>query len=307
MLRVVGAHLRSRYKESLKPFIDDVFVFDRLVKTHGAVISGSVALRFFLPEETWESGDLDVYLPNTTFDKFIVAITDADGLAFELIPRKVCRGGLVDTEGAGIDDETAAQDKNSALDNAAVQDAGVVTSEEDDTARRGIATADEPTMGVEHGTPSRSAGIVDVRSFRTRTGGRVDVIRAPLNNPLVSINRFWSSLLMNFLRPDACVCGYPKTTLARVGLLKPGLTPRDMKAMQKYERRGFQLVEDGWQDGADYWDSLFFGRRKTMVTPFRVDLREEYPRLPLALTECGRLLTCTWPWIVGKWSWKINE
>ncbi|TFK90043.1 hypothetical protein K466DRAFT_468577, partial [Polyporus arcularius HHB13444] len=143
-----------------------------------AVVSGSVALRFFLPDEMWSPGDMDIYVPDLTYDQFIAAVTDMYRLRFTPIPRKK-------RPPAGDDMDV-----------------------------------DALPPGDAFLPPSMSADVIEVRQFITRTGKRVDVIRAPGNNPTVAINRFWSSLVMNFLRPDVCVSGYPSTTLARVGMLK---------------------------------------------------------------------------------------
>ncbi|TFK85012.1 hypothetical protein K466DRAFT_442540, partial [Polyporus arcularius HHB13444] len=44
-----------------------------LMRSHGVIISGSAALRFFLPGETWQSTDLDLYVPDDAFDAFRLA------------------------------------------------------------------------------------------------------------------------------------------------------------------------------------------------------------------------------------------
>ncbi|KAI0717706.1 hypothetical protein C8T65DRAFT_532769, partial [Cerioporus squamosus] len=42
-----------------------------LLKAHGAIISGSVALKYFLPGAQWEPNDLDIYVPERTFEAFV--------------------------------------------------------------------------------------------------------------------------------------------------------------------------------------------------------------------------------------------
>ncbi|KAI0708386.1 hypothetical protein C8Q76DRAFT_583424, partial [Earliella scabrosa] len=57
-----------------------------LLTKHEAIISGSVALQFFLEDEKWIPGDLDIYVPDTTFPDFINAVEDPCGLNFTRRP-----------------------------------------------------------------------------------------------------------------------------------------------------------------------------------------------------------------------------
>ncbi|RDX47460.1 hypothetical protein OH76DRAFT_1297393, partial [Lentinus brumalis] len=41
-----------------------------LLLKHGAIVSGSVALRYFLPRAVWEPNDLDIYVPEAQYDEF---------------------------------------------------------------------------------------------------------------------------------------------------------------------------------------------------------------------------------------------
>ena len=79
--------MRQRYEASLQPYVKDVARFDELLRSTGAVVSGSVALRFFLEDEPWVPGDLDIYVPESRFDQFVARATASDGLGFKLIPR----------------------------------------------------------------------------------------------------------------------------------------------------------------------------------------------------------------------------
>ena len=95
--RAVRRHLRERYLVCVGAFIKDTDLFDRLLVRHGGIVSGSVALRFFLPRGLWAPNDLDIYVPESEFDGFVAAITDPDGLKLTLIDRddskKVSDGG----------------------------------------------------------------------------------------------------------------------------------------------------------------------------------------------------------------------
>ncbi len=206
------------------------------------------------------------------FDRFILAITNPQGLDFTLTPHRhpwEC-----------IDDEDEAASLGSGLDGS---------------------DREVPALPLpEPTTPSLSFGIMEVRQFYTTRDRRVDVIRVASNNPAVAINRFWASLVMNFLRPNACVCGYPDTTLARRGMFKPRITERDNKAVQKYEKRQFTFTRETWRRGAEMWDGLFFGCRRAMVTSFRLAVGDEQPKLPIVSTDRGWIIECMWPWDVGQ-------
>ncbi|RDX51348.1 hypothetical protein OH76DRAFT_1321485, partial [Lentinus brumalis] len=149
---VVATHLRDRYEDSIHPFVPDVRRFDQILKTYGAVVSGSVALKFFLPNAEWEPNDLDIYVPESNYEEFINAVTDPDGPDFTISPHR----------------------------------------------RLWEAT-----------NSSGSAAATE----------RVDVICGYSDNPILAVNQFWASLVMNFMRSDVAVCGFPDFTLNNIGLL----------------------------------------------------------------------------------------
>ncbi|KAI0697948.1 hypothetical protein C8T65DRAFT_551696, partial [Cerioporus squamosus] len=43
---------------------------------HGAIVSGSVALHYFLPRALWEPNDIDIYVAESRFEDFIREVTD---------------------------------------------------------------------------------------------------------------------------------------------------------------------------------------------------------------------------------------
>ena len=71
---VVSTVLKNRFNAAVFPFVRDTARFNALLTKHEAIISGSVALQFFLEDEKWVPGDLDVYVPDTTFPDFIAAV-----------------------------------------------------------------------------------------------------------------------------------------------------------------------------------------------------------------------------------------
>ncbi|KAI0683478.1 hypothetical protein C8Q76DRAFT_573889, partial [Earliella scabrosa] len=137
-----------------------------VLRDAGGIISGSVALRFFLEDEEWDPCDMDIYIPEHKFDAFIKHITDPALLGFTEAPRASDDG--------------------------------------------------EPLVSGELGCN----GIRAVRRFQTRSGRPVDVIRSLARTPVLPLQSFWSTLVTNFLTPDACVCGFPTATMERCGLVK---------------------------------------------------------------------------------------
>ena len=89
---MVATELRHRYEEYLAPFVGELRAFDCLLRSHGAVISGALALHFFVPDSAWSPRDLDVYLPANTYHSFVRSVTAASPFAWIRIPavRKRC-------------------------------------------------------------------------------------------------------------------------------------------------------------------------------------------------------------------------
>ncbi|KAI0713791.1 hypothetical protein C8Q76DRAFT_586439, partial [Earliella scabrosa] len=135
-----------------------------ILRACGGVISGSVALQYFLPDEQWIPGDMDVYLPDRMFDTFLSVIVRDPRIQFVPIPNSL--------------------------------------PPRKRSSERGV------------------NGIKDVVRFQTKDRREVDVIRSAANNPCLPLTSFWSTLLINFLTPDGCVCGFPSPTFVRTGALK---------------------------------------------------------------------------------------
>lgn len=91
--RAAAATLRLRYEKVVRPFVTSIPALDELLRRHGAIISGSVALQFFLYHETWEPADMDIYVSTHKFKDFIDDAISTDGLNFKpdgsLIPSGV--------------------------------------------------------------------------------------------------------------------------------------------------------------------------------------------------------------------------
>ena len=74
--------LRDRFRQLLNPFVCDVPAFVDALREHGAVISGSLALYYFIPCEDWYPNDMDVYVSHDRFPDFIRAIESHPSLHF---------------------------------------------------------------------------------------------------------------------------------------------------------------------------------------------------------------------------------
>ena len=124
---------------------------------------------------------------------------------------------------------------------------------------------------------------------------RVDVITGASDNPVHSLKRFWSPIVMNFLRPDACVCGVPLDTLDGRGTFGSKVSPRNRNAIAKYEARGFVLRPRDVDWDREISENAFFGSRRALVYSFKPGLAASLPRLPIRRTERGWIMSSSWP------------
>lgn len=139
-------------------------------------------------------------------------------------------------------------------------------------------------------------GYRTMRSFRTPTRRRVNVVCSHTNTPLTPLRSFWSTLSMNILTPDGAVCGFPSSTLSCTAALRTkSLTPREDKARNRYEQRGFTFDSDHTRDTFDFWDVLFFGEFTPLTINFRSDFSAPLHWSPLSQTPRGWLPERSWP------------
>ena len=91
--------LRRRYTATIRPFVTDISGLNRAMAECGAVISGSVALHFFLDNVEWTPRDMDIYVPDHTYNCFVLMLKDLgfqttlqDGFAFMSSGRAAVNG-----------------------------------------------------------------------------------------------------------------------------------------------------------------------------------------------------------------------
>ncbi len=258
---VVHTILSKRYRAHVKPFVLDVFRLDEILRATGAIISGSVALHFFLDDEDWEPGDMDIYVADHHYDAFIELAMGQDGLGFQPQPRYPSTAD---------------------------------STEEPSTPEVPFAPEE---LWIPSGVGMR--GIKQVERFRTPTGRLVDVVRSPTGSPLSPLRAFWSTLVVNFLTPDGCGCGFPSGTLRKRGFVKSGfLTVRDQVAIDKYRNRGFVTLYDPWVeelDADEHSPFTAFGDVDVTIIYFRPQAEAPYPSLPVYHTSDGCWIKAVYP------------
>ena len=81
---IANCALRKRFNDLVRPFVPQVDAFNDILLKHGAVISGSLALYFFIPSTHWYPSDMDVFVPHSQFAAITYALeTDS---ALRLVP-----------------------------------------------------------------------------------------------------------------------------------------------------------------------------------------------------------------------------
>ncbi len=241
--------------------MSDVPLFNDILRRHEAVISGSTALHFLMPSDTWVPNDLDIYVSDPNFPALLRDLTDPDGLHFvPFRPTVTPRVSTPEPETVGNNNASKAplipyndghpDGPGSGHDEPRSSDSSSNTSYGSDGSDSGR-TSPLPPSAV-------TKGLRDVRTLYTPSGRRVDVIRSPSTTPITPLRFFWSTAVINFVTPDAYVCGFPHATLSRLGVLKQGpLGRRDKLAIAKYEQRGYHFLGQEWREMVDTWDYFF--------------------------------------------------
>ena len=325
LFTVVGILLRRRYDSYLKPFTSDVSAFDELLDRHRGIISGSTALHFFVPDLDWIPRELDVYVPANTYKPFVRALADTNGLGWTRIPirkRKRARPILPSSISSLADEDSLDEyqsDENImcdelppprrervARDDSIFDEAPHIKhlddNDTDDDTYPDTNQDDHVVSYIQmehynryrpvmiHGTGYRA-----IRSFRTTTGRRVNVVGSHTNTPITPLRSFWATISMNFLTPRGAVCGFPSTTPRRVGALKRGkLTDRESHSCSIYQKRGFTFESADAGEALGFWDVLFFGELQVLVADFRTQYDQPRCPLPIKRTIRGWLPDETW-------------
>ena len=241
---VVSTHLRLRYEYYVTPFAHDVSLFNRIIRAHAAVISGPAVVDFFAPASTWAHSQLDIYLPVSTYKQFLCVAPAALNWQSAPVP--------LDKPATSVHEYTSADpvvrgyghtvvhhrrlDRTCFTDNVVPFRRGLLPLScvtiaqgclstynhglEDDTGPDSDGASDSsgslPTMS----TWRRS--FLRVESYTTGSGLRINLFSSHSSNPVTPIRFVWSSLLVNFITPDTCVCGFPSQTLRRRAAFRIG-------------------------------------------------------------------------------------
>ena len=293
-------------------------------------------MRFFLPNADWDPNDLDIYVPWCELDAFVRGLTDPVGLGFKQVPPDVpvrnVRGQITDASDVvdedSLDPVSPSVDHDGSTIPAILDDTGVGADGDNEDGSGGECRVDDDTSHadtchsdrddpadedpfeneVDEHLPSAHDGLCDVKQFYLpqRPDVRVDVITSISDNPVYSLKRFWSPIVMNFLRPDACVCGVPLDTLDARGTFASKVPVRNRKAIAKYEARGFVLRPRKVDWEKEISESAFFGNPRPLVYSFKPGLAATLPRLPIRRTERGWIMSSSWPLDPGtyaRWMW----
>ena len=137
-----------------------------------------------------------------------------------------------------------------------------------------------------------------MRSFRTTTGRRVNVIGSHTNTPITPIRSFWSTLTMNFLTPRGGSCGFPSGTLRRLAAVcRQALTTREKRGRDIYTERNFVFGCAQTREVLRVWDVLFFGEPKVLAVDFGTDPAAPRRPLPVRPAPRGWLPDASWKYV----------
>ncbi len=296
----------------VRPFVTNVGTFDNVLRVCGAIISGPTALHFFLPDASWSPCELDIYVPASTYKRFVRAVIHPDGLRWKRALRLGHTHGVsLSTHPDRFNDDELGGDSQAESDELPIHlqplphedadeehgpDNSRTNSPESETERTALHVQLEHVMIPRGPTVVWGHGFRTSRTFVTPSGLYVNVVSSPSNNPITPLRFFWSSLMMNFITPDACVCGYPSATLLRLGTL--GIDESSLQQriiLERYRARGFNFADgEALRNALDMWDSVFFGQLKLLAMDFRDTIDAPRRRIPILCTVRGWLADREW-------------
>ena len=97
---IAASVLFTRYRNLVKPFVSNTDAFSEALRRHGAVISGSLALYYFIPCSTWYPNDMDIYVSYDNFPAFLHVLENDPALQFRPVPPT---GGSTSPSSVSID------------------------------------------------------------------------------------------------------------------------------------------------------------------------------------------------------------
>lgn len=322
LFAVVTAYLRVRYLGYISPFVDDVALFNWLLRSHSAIIAGPTALDFFVPDPAGPPTSLDVYLPTHTYAHFLKMATST--FRWSPFPRSALRSSpssekIVDTivdplqrdfghtfaprdwlVQSCVADNGLTMNRAMTCSSFVVVGEGVhrvpdtVTRHRVDSKRAGL-WSDGEGSDVLFDPAAWLRGFKNARTFTTATGLLVNVICSYSSSPVTPLRFVWSSLLMNFLTPDGCVCGFPNATLrGRAGLLVSDAIVDESETARQYAARGFLLQSRDEHGMNDVWDRVSFGERHLLALDYRETFDSPSSPLPIRPGARGWVVDTAW-------------
>ncbi|KAJ3529885.1 hypothetical protein NM688_g7790 [Phlebia brevispora] len=215
----VRAEMSTRHLRMLARFLSNVHDFMPILRSLGAVISGSFALNYVLGTSSCDESDLDIYVPFDQFQAMVAYLADVEGY---------------------MEDDGEAERRR-------------VLGQEQERLH------DEAMLQLAHHNPHYTfipveTGILRVASLRKATR-KIDVIQSKSASALYAITRFWSTLQMNYLSASGYCVAYPQTTFRRIGVVSPHVmrdnaNPRSfvLQLIHKYEARGYTFRHNWFED-----------------------------------------------------------
>ena len=291
------------------------------MRAHAAIISGPVAVDFFVPSSTWSHDQIDIYVPVTTYKHFLEAASTAFDWKPTTNSAKSTSTPLPETSLSTDADPVARSfghtlvhvdrlNKSCFADNVMPFGGGlyrVLT----DAAARGADVEDEldgddETSGSDTGSTTASfnsfqgtavwrRGFLRVQSYNTSKGHRINIFSSHSTNPITPLRFAWSSLMINFITPDACVCGCPTATLRRKGAFRISTrTAHKSATVQHYIDQGFMFHDYHLAETLDMWDYVFFGERCLLAMDFRLSYDSAPRPIPIQFTPRGWVANPLW-------------
>ncbi len=301
LFKVVAALLRRRYEAYVKLFVHDrnVAILDDALRDKRAIIAGSIALHFFLPDPSWSPVTLDIYVPAGTYRSFLSVVGDPAGLNWRRLRRRYQPGRIFSPLIVDDDNHGLGGDVHADIGRISHEPGGHSSDEDERNSDNNYSAIDDPPLRDMHSVrrcfPIFGSGCRAMTRMLAPNGRIIRVMCSSTNNPIAPIRESFSTLIMNFLTPDACVCGFPSITFRRSGLLRYyRWSQRDQSYRRLYQERGFLFEGDDLHNTLDPWHMSFFGERTILAVDFRHDITGPVHKLPIKDTDRGWVSNSGW-------------